>query len=482
MPSKNLFLLFLLAITFNCSAQTLSNLEWKKVCSGGMSDSWYGSEEAKKIADRVVYLQKENGGWDKNLEIHKMSQTELDKAKSSPEHGKQSCLDNNATTQEMRFLAKVYHKTSVVEYKTAFNKALTMIFKAEKSRGGWSQYWPLTGNRKYHDYITFNDDLTVNVLKLLRDIGNNTGDFQGIAEDASRERCIKDFNKTIDMIIACQYDDNGVKSAWCAQHDTIDLLPTEGRPHELPSISGCESAHLLSFLMTIDNPSDELKQCIISAVEWLNNHKYLEGKTVEKFKNSNGQDDMRIVNKAGSDIWARFIQLGGESGKKVYEKFFKTLKDINKSRSYTDASGTTYKYSEYELASKSYDETKAYQPIYSIYDDKQLPHLFYRFLYIYEDAAPTQDWKGCTVPTSLDATRRTKYDYLGTWCTKLINEEYPKWKNRVGVSNLDAINSDNNNDSRYYRLDGTMANSSDGNINNIPNGTYIHRGKIIIKK
>jgi len=408
------------------NAQSASSLSWANICFGKMSADWYGSEEAQKIADIVLSVQKNNGGWMKNDELHKLTDTQLTTLQNS--RSAHSCLDNTATTQEMRFLAKVYQKTKVAKYKESFLKALNMIFAAEKGCGGWSQYWPLSGGGSYQDYITFNDDLMTNVMRLLKDIANGKGDFTDMVDEATKERCEKSFQRAVDVIIKCQVDDNGTPAAWCAQHDTIDFLPAVGRPHELPSISGSESASLLSYLMTIENPSAELQQTIHTAVAWLDAHK-IDGKAVEDFTNANGESDRRVIDKAGSAVWGRFIQLGGETGKKTYEAFFNMLKKRGKSRSYS-IGDKTYTYTEYEIASKSYDPGKAYQSIFAIYDDA-IQHLYYRFLYSYEDADSIVDWKGCKVPTSLNALRRTKYQFMGSWPLNVIKTDYPAWKQRI---------------------------------------------------
>ena len=414
----------------NVQAQNASDLKWSAICSGKMNAEWYGSEEAQKIADIVVSVQKTNGGWMKNVEWHKLSESQLkEHQKVRSEH---SCLDNAATTMEMRFLAKVWQKTQIEKYKESFTKALNMIFKAEKGCGGWSQYWPLDGNGGYRDYITFNDDLMTNVMRLLQEIAAGKGDFANMADDAAKQHCLKSVEHAIDVILKCQVDDNGTKAAWCAQHDTIKFLPAVGRPHELPSISGSESASLLSYLMTIENPSEELQQAIHSAVAWLDAHK-IEGKAVEDFTNANGESDRRVIDKAGSAVWGRFIQLGGETGRKTYESFFNMLKSRGKSRSYTTG-GKTYTYSEYEIASKSYNPEKEYQPIFAIYDDN-LQHLYYRFLYSYEDAEDSIDWKGCPIVTSLNAKRRVNYQFMGSWPLNVIKNEYPAWKKRIEQQN-----------------------------------------------
>ena len=414
-------LFFLWGLLAGLQAQSASSMKWSEICNGKMPAEWYGSEEAQQIADKLLKYQKNSGGWMKNIEFQKEDDTT----------GKSvhSCLDNGATTMEMRFLAKVYQKTKVAKYQESFQKALDMIFTAEKSVGGWSQYWPLSGNDSYQDYITFNDDLMTNVMKILKDITTNKGDFADITDEANRTKCQASFDKAIECIINCQVDDNGTKAAWCAQHDPDDFLPMEGRPHELPSISGYESANLLSYLMTIEKPSEALQNTIHTAVAWLDAHKYKDNAAVEDFTNANGEADRRIVDKQGSAVWGRFIQLGGETGKANYQKFFNKLSSRGKSRSYTQ-NGKTYTYTEWELASKSYNPDNAYQPFFAIYDDN-LQHLYYRFLYNYEDTPDAADWKGCIVPTSLNALRRTKYQFMGSWPLNVIKNEYPAWKQRM---------------------------------------------------
>ena len=439
--------------------------EWANICAGKKGATWYASAEAQALADKVLDIQKNNGGWMKNIEVSTMSDSDYNTLKSASSKAEHSCLDNVATTQEMRFLAKVYQGCKVEKYRESFLKALNMILTAQMKVGGWGQYWPRSGNGSYQDYITFNDDLMTNVLKILRDIYENKGDFADIADEATREKCRAAFDRGLQCIIKCQVDDNGTPAAWCAQHDTIDYLPTEGRPHELPSISGYESAALLSFLMSVENPSEELQNTITTAIEWLSEHTYMKNAKIGDYTNNNGEADRHIVSATNSDVWARFIQIGGASGQKIYNKLFTKLQNRNKKRSYTQ-NGTTYTYTEYEIAKNSYDATKAYQPIYAIYSDT-IQHLYYRFLYNYEDADSITDWKGCEVPTSLNALRRTSYQFLGSWCYNTIHTEYPAWKQKMDIIN-------NASDATAYELsNGTNTGTNTGALYNFKDGFSI---------
>ena len=429
---KKIFTLAILLMTFMAmNAQSYKDLKWSEICSGKMGTEWYGSAEAISVADTLVSVQKTNGGWMKNDQFHKLSTSELTaRQKLSGDNGRNihSCFDNYATTQEMRFLAKVYQQTHQQRFLDAFKRALDLIFESGNSlKGGWAQYWPLSSDKfSYQNYITFNDDLMLNMMRILQDISEQKGDFAGLVDDATREKCKAQWDKAIECVINCQIDDNGVKAAWCAQHDAADFLPTEGRPHEMPTVSGYESANLLYYLMSINKPSEEIQQSITAAVEWLKSHKYKENATVEDYTNAKGEADRHIVEKQGTNLWGRFIQIGGESGKKIYQKFYNKLKARGKSRAHHL---TGYSYPECDILEASYDETKAYQPIFAIYSN-DYPELFYRHLYNYDDTPDATDKYGQTVATSLMAQNRRSYQYLGSWCDGVI-KTYETWKAKI---------------------------------------------------
>lgn len=429
---KKLFSLTALIMLFAAaSAQTYKTMTWAQICSGKMETEWYGSAEAISVADTLLGVQKTNGGWMKNDQYHKLTSTELaerKELKGTNGRSAHSCFDNYSTTQEMRFLAKVYNQTKQQRFLDAFKKALNLIFTAGNGmNGGWGQYWPLSKDTySYQNYITFNDDLMTNMLRILQEIYEEKGDFKGLVDADTRTRCKEQWDKALQCVLNCQINDNGVKAGWCAQHDPKDFLPTEGRPHELPSVSGSESANLLSYLMTISKPSEELQQCIIAAVEWFKTHKYKENAAMTDYTNSKGEADRHIIDQKGSNLWGRFIQIGGESGKAIYNKFYNKLQARGKTRTHHS---TGHIYYEYEILEASYNEAMAYQPIYAIYTN-DYPELFYRHLYNYDDTPDAEDKYGQPVATSLKATNRRSYQYLGSWLDGTI-KSYELWKAKI---------------------------------------------------
>ena len=309
--------ILLMALSASC-AKNVSNkiqvmglergMHWEEECLS-QNEDWYGSEEAQRIADNMLYFQNDNGGWPKNVNMTEQLNVQ-DKIKRMVSADlSRSTIDNLATFTQMRFLANVYHRTNNEQYATSFNKGLDYLLEAQYENGGWPQFYPL--RKGYYSHITFNDEAMVGVLFLLRDILNKPDDFPAIDENQNKkvEAAVE---KGIECILKCQIRTDGKLTAWCAQHDVNTLAAVKARSYELPSLSGKESAGIVEFLMSINNPDERIIQSIQSAVKWFDEvrvegirQKWVSDKSVE------GGYDKRIIKDPGApSIWGRFYEIG----------------------------------------------------------------------------------------------------------------------------------------------------------------------------
>lgn len=313
MKSKYIrFLVFILLITFsiNINSQVpISQRSWKYVATQ-MPDEWYGSEESKAVAENVLLYQRDVGGWPKNTPIHNPL-TEAEKAKINDDKGLNDAIfDNSATTTEMKFLARMYNKTNNKAYKTSFNKGLKFILDAQYDNGGWPMFYPL--RKGYYTHITFNDNAIVNILEMLRDIGEKKSLYASITNNGYLSLSEEAYQKGIDCILKTQIRVNGKSTIWCAQHDENTLLPAKARSYELPSFSGAESVGIVRLLMEIPDPSPEIIKSVQGAIEWFDNHR-IKNTRWESFTNKEGLKDRRIVyDPNAGDMWARFYDLDTE--------------------------------------------------------------------------------------------------------------------------------------------------------------------------
>jgi PelA/Pel-15E family pectate lyase len=265
------------------------------------ADDWFASEEAKGIAANILSYQSDLGGWPKNVDTTKAPFT-------GERKDIRPTFDNDATTDELRFLARIYSATKEERYGKAFEKGLDHILKAQYATGGWPQSHP--PDDKYHRHITFNDNAVVRLLEFLREVYDK--DVYTFVDDDRRKASRKAFDRGIQCILKCQIKVDDKLTAWCAQHDEKDYSPRPGRTYELVSISGAESVGVVRLLMSLDDPSPEVVRAVEGAVAWFEAAK-ITGirQVVEKDEKSpTGKNRVVVKDRDAPPMWARFNEIG----------------------------------------------------------------------------------------------------------------------------------------------------------------------------
>ena len=261
--------------------------------------AWYATAEARTVADNVLYYQNPDRGWPKNIDM--TSRT------AAP--GEQSMIDNDATTTQIDFLARVYMASGCPAYGTAARAGIGYLLDAQYDNGGWPQRYP--NPQGYPAHITYNDNAMVHVLELLRDVATHAERF-AFVETLTATLAGDAVQQGIGCILATQVVRNGSKTGWCAQHDEVSLAPAQARTYELPSLSGSEGAALLRFLMSIEQPSAEVRGAVEGAVAWFEAVK-LTGIRVQRVVDAtqvSGEDRVVVQDPAAPPLWARFYELG----------------------------------------------------------------------------------------------------------------------------------------------------------------------------
>lgn len=289
-------------------AQNSEAVSWKQ--AQNQEKQWYGSQEAKRIADNVLLYQNENGGWLKNIDMareldagERRNLEEEQKLKSG------TTIDNGATHTQMAFLAKVFSETGEEKYEAAFLRGIDYLLAAQYENGGWPQYFPI--REGYYKHITFNDNAMMGVMNLLRDVALQKEPY-GFVDIERRQNSKTAIDKGLEAILATQVRIDGKPTVWCAQHHSEDLSPAKARAYELPSLSGGESVGIVRYLMALNNPSEEVKDAIRGAISWFEENK-ITGKKVEYIDAPDlpgGKDRVVVEDKNAEPLWARFNEIG----------------------------------------------------------------------------------------------------------------------------------------------------------------------------
>ena len=241
--------------------------EWKQIARMEQ-DSFFLTDEARRIAENVLAFQRCTGGWPKNIDMaRRMNDKELAKVIKDKSRRDDSTIDNNATTAQMIFLARLYRQTKDIRYRDAFLQGVEYLLSGQYENGGWPQFWP--GPRGYQVHITFNDDAIVNTLNMIRDMMNHKAPYEDdLIDKALCVRLGKAFNKGIECILATQIIKDGEPSVWCQQNDRETLKPAPARAYELPSYCSAESAGIVRLLMELPAPDARVKRAVHGAMKW----------------------------------------------------------------------------------------------------------------------------------------------------------------------------------------------------------------------
>lgn len=284
--------------------------------------AWYAGPEARRIAETVVSFQTPAGGWGKNMDRSGPPRrtgeswvphedlppnAREDIVSAAPEWRYVGTIDNNATLDEMRFLARVQAQATGNTgdaMRASFRKGFAYLLSAQFPNGGWPQVYPLQGG--YHDALTYNDDAMAQVLALLNDVAERKGDFAFLTEDeAARARAA--YNRGIAVILATQMTIDGRLTGWSQQHDALTLAPVGARNFEPAALSSNESARLLVMLMQQAQPSAQVEAAVHGGITWLQNVA-VKGKFWRMA--DDGIAGKHLIDKPDAGpIWARFYDM-----------------------------------------------------------------------------------------------------------------------------------------------------------------------------
>lgn len=308
---KTILLSFLLLASTNSFAQQVDYKvkqnygNWPKLVTS-LSDDFFRTAEAIRIADNVLLYQLNTGGWPKNIFIPaELTDAQRALALETKKNENESTIDNAATTTEITYLARLYQSHPTACYKKAVLHALDYLFKAQYPCGGWPQCYPRKDSYVYE--IEYNDDSNVHVLRLLRELYSSPR--YSFLPSSYRNKARIAFKKGIDCILQTQIRYNGKLTSWCAQYNPFTLQPAKARAYELISLSGQESVAIVLLLMSIEHPSPAVAEAVESSIAWLEEVK-VEHLRKEAYINPNGENDYRMVScEDCPPLWARFYEI-----------------------------------------------------------------------------------------------------------------------------------------------------------------------------
>ncbi|MFN3228235.1 MAG: pectate lyase [Asticcacaulis sp.] len=276
---------------------------------------WYRSEAGRQVTRNILSFQLPVGGWGKNQPRDKAPRQRGQSFVPDSGFAKDprpermgsyvGTFDNGATIHELFFLGQVISHDDVMAEVAlaALRKGLNYIATSQYPNGGWPQVWPLQGG--YHDAVTLNDNMMVNILRLLRAVAHGEGAFSALT-DSERGLARAQYDKGVQLLLRLQTQPDLGAPLWAQQYDARSLKPVAARAFEPVALSSTESADVLTLLRdaakegaalakAYEAGKAALARLALFGVDWV--------RTPE--------DGMKLVPVSGAGpIWSRYYTLG----------------------------------------------------------------------------------------------------------------------------------------------------------------------------
>ncbi len=279
----------------------------------------YTPEQVREIADNLLLLQRDHGGWAQNQDPLRII-AETERAGIVVDAGNPNgSFDNRNVYTQIAYLMGASERLGDERYRAAALKGLDYLLSNQfETCGGWPHSLPISGD--YRGMLTVADEVFSGPLGLLQDIAAEREPF-GSVDVATRDRAAKALEAGIDCLLRLQVRQGDRLTAWAGQYDPETLKPVQGRAFELPSIAAQESVYILYFLMSVEDPSPGIVAAVDGGVSWLKDVA-IQGKRLEQyslaepvtFQFHTADYDRRLVDDPGAPLlWARFYDLEDNS-------------------------------------------------------------------------------------------------------------------------------------------------------------------------
>lgn len=289
----------------------------------------YADDDFVGIAESLLLQQQRDGGWlanldprlrfdaaqraallerqralDEQIAMHRRTGRLYHKLKGSS-------LDNGATVAEIRYLMQVYELTRDPRHRAAALRGLDYLFATQTACGGWPHSSPPTED--YHARLTILDGVTINPLRVLRDVALARPPYQSV-DEALRRRAAAAHERGLACLLRLQVRIDGALAGWAGQYDAATLEPANGRSFELVGLTSRETVEVVDYLLTLDDPAPPVVAAIDGAVRWLR-HVELHGVALHRIAAEPGAsdadaDDSRLDDAPGASLlWARYYEI-----------------------------------------------------------------------------------------------------------------------------------------------------------------------------
>lgn len=200
----------------------------------------YYYEEAKKVANVLIWGQEPCGGWNYMFDMageNSMKEWYATVGKNGwrleefQHYYGNATFDDSVTSDVAKFLLRIYVEKYDPTFRPALDKVIHFILESQYPIGGWPQRYPLMydhvfqGKADYSSFITLNDDVIPDNIDFLVQC------YQALGLKNLKEPIMRALNMVIVLQQGAPY------AGWADQYTVEDLQPAHARSYEPRSIN-----------------------------------------------------------------------------------------------------------------------------------------------------------------------------------------------------------------------------------------------------
>lgn len=271
------------------------------------------------IADNILLLQRNHGGWVQNRDPLQVFTAEDVSALIAEKADARGSFDNRNVFTQIEYLLGAFALTNDARYRDGARRGLDYLVRNQMPGcGGWPHTVPPEND--YQGRITVADEVFSGPLILLRRIVEARPPFDAFDADA-RGLAARALARGEACLLRLQVRQGDILTGWAGQYDPVTLEPMGGRKFELPAIVSQESVAILKYLMSIREPSSDIIAAVEGGAVWLQRVQIngvrletVEIPETEAYEFHNAKFDRRLTeDPEARPLWARFYDLEDNS-------------------------------------------------------------------------------------------------------------------------------------------------------------------------
>lgn len=233
----------------------------------GQSTPTYRHNQIKAIADNLLLMQRNNGGWPANINPFRVLTAADRLAFLKTKSRSDTSFANANIIPQIYYLSHVYLQTGDVRYRNSAKKAFRLVLESQLYNGGWTPK-AITDQDKNP---TIDTRATINALAFMRRVAAGKMPY-GYVPFAVRRQAAESVRKGDRLLLRLQQAHDSRASIWAGAYDIKTSQPVAAKHSAIAALDTEVSVAITRYFMQIERPSAEVLRAVTGAANWFSHN------------------------------------------------------------------------------------------------------------------------------------------------------------------------------------------------------------------